>query len=189
MTDEQKKIFDSTFEMYSLSWQQFNERRSYEFKVSLTFWTALAAAVAGSLHLSILPAIPGGRFTLLLIAISSLSLHGIWCFGIGRAQRAERKIALFYERKLQNLIKAEFDTELNDFLSRLRTTMGLLKNWTYIFQLGVTALLAAALVVTNWNRFEQRSYSEVWLLLILIIVMPTLAATYIWWQKRRRSKK
>lgn len=186
MTDDSKKLFDATFELYSHSWKQFNERRNYEFKISLTLWAALAAAIAGSLRLTTLPMIPGGRFTLSLVAVFAVSLHTIWCFGVGRAQRAERDIAFFYERKLQKLIQAEFDEKLNASLEGLRRTMGLLKNWTYIFQLGVTAFLSTTLVVTNWNRFAHKSDSERWLMLILILGIPLTAIIYIFWQRRLR---
>jgi len=158
MTDDQKRLFDSIFELYRTAWSQFNERRSYEFKISLSFWAALTAAIAGSLRLENLP---GSRFTLILLSIFSFVLHWIWCRGIGEAQRAERKIAFFYERKLQALAGAEFDEDLRRLLDSLKETMGLLKNWTYRFQLGVTAFLGFALVIANWSRFGALSPFEI----------------------------
>jgi hypothetical protein len=142
------------FQLCQLAWNQFNERRRYEIKISLTFWTALAAATAGSLNLPSLPAIPGGRVSLILAAIFVFLLHIIWCAGIGRAQLADRKIAIFYERQLQKIIKTEFDDELKRLLDNLKKKMGGITNWTYIFQLGLTAFLCIVLVLTNWSRFQ-----------------------------------
>lgn len=183
MTDEQKKLFDALFELYQNAWKQFNERRTYEFKISLTFWAALAAAIAGSLRLQNLP---GSRFTLIMVSLFAFALHWVWCRGIGEAQRAERKMAFFYERKLQEIADVEFDKDLRKFLDSLKETMGLLKNWTYRFQLGVTAFLGIALVVANWDRFGQFSKFEFWTIIPLSVlgVLGILRLLIIYLRKR-----
>jgi hypothetical protein len=48
-----------------------------------------------------------------------------------------------------------FDQRTKDHLAKLQKTMGLLRNWTFVFQLGVTALLAAVLVTANWRKFDR----------------------------------
>lgn len=160
LDESAKRDFDAMFELYKLTWSQFNERRSYEVKITLTFWTALAACIAGSLQLSSVPEIPGGKWILLVLAFGAVWLHKIWCKGIGRAQRAERLIAFFWEKEIQKLLKRPFDQTTQIFLDSLKPSMGLLRNWTYKLQLSVTAFLAVTLVLTNWSRFEDKREAQ-----------------------------
>jgi hypothetical protein len=186
ITEDQKRLFDALFELYQTAWKQFNERRAYEFKISLTFWAALAAAIAGSLRLKNLP---GSRFTLILVSLFVFALHWIWCRGIGEAQRAERKIAFFYERELQKIAGVEFDEDLSKFLDSLKGTMGLLTNWTYRFQLGVTAFLGMALIVANWDRFGQFSRFEFWTIIPLFALSVLSLPALLILSLRKRANK
>jgi membrane protein implicated in regulation of membrane protease activity len=154
MTDDDRRRFESIFQLYELAWKQFNERRNYEFKVTLTLWTALAAAIAGSMTLAVFPPVPFGRLLLAAIAIFSFALHALWCRGLGRAQNGERFVAFSYEPELQKIAGAGFDQRTKSHLAELKGTMGLLKNWTFVFQLGVTFLLVAVLLTVNWKKFD-----------------------------------
>lgn len=155
MTEEERRRFESLFQLYESAWGQFNERRRFEFKVTLTFWTALAAGIAGSMTLAVFPSMPGGKLLLCLVALAGVGLHALWCHGIGNAQRADRFVALSYEPELQKLVQGEFSASLKNELEQLQRAMGRLRNWTYVFQLGVTLLLAVTLVGTNWSKFDE----------------------------------
>ena len=152
MTGDQRNRFQSLFDLCELSWRQFNERRTWEFKISVTIWTALALAIAGSVSVEEAPGIPGGRVTLSIGATLILALHLIWCVGLARAQDADRRIAIFYERELQRLAERSFDQDkdLAAYLEGLGKVVG--HKWSYVLQLGVTALLATTLVLVNWER-------------------------------------
>lgn len=46
MDDKIKNRFDSLAILWKGAWEQFNERRKYEFQISLAIWTALASFTA-----------------------------------------------------------------------------------------------------------------------------------------------
>ena len=147
VTEEEKRRFDAVFSLCDIAWRQFNLRRDYEFKVTLSLWTALALAVAGVARASKPLTIP--MLAMVAICVTLFSLHTLWCWGIGQAQNGERRITVGYERTLQELSQTCFDEITKKQLASLRNRMGLLRNWTYVFQLGVTALLLMALLVAR----------------------------------------
>lgn len=150
MTEEEKYRFDAVFSLYDTAWRQFNLRRDFEFKVTLSLWGALTLAIAGvaqtpkPLNISILGMVP--------ICVSVIALHTLWCWGIGQAQNGERRIAFGYEKTLQEISRTSFDEITKKQLTSLQKSMGLLKCWSYVFQLGVTALLRGALLIVTMFR-------------------------------------
>jgi hypothetical protein len=151
MTEEDKRRFDAVFSLFDVAWRQFNLRRDFEFKVTLTLWTALAIGIAGVWNVSHLAAISIPPKEMLPIAIILFALHALWCWGIGQAQNGDRRIAIGYERTLHELSRTSFDEATKKQLKSLQRRMGLLKNWTYIFQLGVTGLLLSILVIASYR--------------------------------------
>lgn len=152
VTEEEKRRFDAIFSLFDVAWRQFNLRRDFEFKVTLSLWTALALAIAGLAKASELQTIP--MLGMIPICVAVFVLHTLWCWGIGQAQNGERRIAFGYERTLQKLSQTCFDEITKKQLASLQERMGLLKNWTYVFQLGVTALLLVALLAVS--AFHKR---------------------------------
>lgn len=158
MNEEDRRRFESLFSAYDLAWRQFNERRDTEFKMSLTIWTALALATAGSFSIHELPAVPNIQWIILAAGVILVGLHALWCWGLGRAQRADRAVALCYEQALKSLARMEFDDYTRGILER---TPGRFKGWSYFFQLGVTIVLTGSLVLSNWEKSLSRSAEDV----------------------------
>jgi hypothetical protein len=152
VSEEDKRRFDAVFSLFDLAWRQFNLRRDFEFKVTLTLWTALAIGIAGVLNVSHLAAISIPLREMLPVAMILFALHALWCWGIGQAQNGDRRIAIGYERTLHELSQTSFDDVTKKQLLSLQRRMGLLKNWTYIFQLGVTGMLLAILVISSFRE-------------------------------------
>jgi hypothetical protein len=67
----------------------------------------------------------------------------------------QRLVAFSYEPELQKLVQGEFSASLKNELEQLQKAMGRLRNWTYIFQLGVTLLLAVTFAGTKWSKFDE----------------------------------
>jgi hypothetical protein len=154
MTALDRERFESILSLYQQAWHSFDERRNYEWKVVTTLWTGLALAIAGSVSVRLSAPILGGRITLSLWFVVTIGLFAYWLWGLGRANNADRQIAMHYERDLQRLCSAQFDEALVGRLTRLQIRMGLLSNWAHTLQLGVTVLLAASLLLANWARLD-----------------------------------
>ena len=129
MTDDERRQFESIRELSDQAWRSIAERRNYEWKVVTVFWSAIAIGIAGSLTLASFPLVPGGRASVVCVAAVFILLFIRWVVGLGKANNADRAIALFYERKLQILSHAEFDDELVKILSKQRSGMGRLTDW------------------------------------------------------------
>ncbi len=154
LEEGEKRKFESLFQLYDLAWRQFNERRNHEFKVTLIYWTALAAAIAGSMTLAELPPILGGRILLGAIALFAVILHILWCAGLYNAQYGEKLTALSYQQALLKLVNTDISEEAEKHFKKRRENI-LLNHWSNIFQVGVTVFLAFTLVAANWNKFES----------------------------------
>ena len=127
MTDDERRWFESVFQMYSGMWDQFNERRRTEFRVTLAIWAALAAAIGGSftvskpMAMSLWVSIP-----LAFLAVGVVpALHALWCWGVCRSQRIAQQIAWFYEGKLNSQAGTTFSKEIVDRLNEVKKMRGL----------------------------------------------------------------
>ena len=60
MTDDERNRFESMDSLRQAAYDSFNDRRSYEWKFSLSIWTALAVLLAGLVQ----PAKDGASFPL-----------------------------------------------------------------------------------------------------------------------------
>lgn len=152
MDENQKRRFDAIAQLYQRSWEQFNDRRRHEFKITITYWAAIAVASAGSFKLNSPLEIPGGKVTLIGFALLIILLHVLWVRGVWRAQGTDQQIAIFYQNALQKIASIEFDQEMKDFLAGRTKQMGKLSHPSAIFQIGVTVLLATILVIIYWSH-------------------------------------
>ncbi len=155
MKPEEKVQFDAIADLYKRAWEQFNERRRHEFRVALAYWAALAGASAGSVQLATLPDIPGGRFSLVAFSITTVLLYVFWLYGVWRAHGTDQGIAIYYQKKMQALAGAEFDTDMQKFIDNRTKQMGKLVHPSAMFHIGLTFLLAFSLVLVNWGRFQD----------------------------------
>ncbi len=152
MNEDEKRRFDAIAQLYQRSWDQFNARRQFEFRVALAYWATLAAASAGSVQLESFPQIPGGKLLIVGFAIATTVLHIFWMWGIWRGQGTDQMVAIHYQAQLQKLSQTEFPPALSAIISDRSRHMGRLRHPTAVFEVGLTALLALAFVVINWSR-------------------------------------
>ena len=152
MNEEVRRRFESIFQLYALSWQQFNTRRTYEWQVTISIWTALALAIAGVSNIREIPKILGGIWTLLSFGIMIVFLQVWWCRGIANGNKIDRLIAFHYEAILQNISNSEFSVDLKNKLKPSHSTFGKIFHWNYMLQIGVSALLIALLIVIVWSK-------------------------------------
>jgi hypothetical protein len=119
--EEKKSKTAILTDLCKLAWTQFNERRKYEFQLSLALWASLSAFWAimlttwaqGKLTVSFLFAtvVTCGLLFLLLA-------YCIWIVGLAKANLKDQKKALHYEGEIKNICPdpIKFTENLDIFL-------------------------------------------------------------------------
>jgi hypothetical protein len=141
------------------AYDSFDQRRSYEWKLSFGIWTAMAAfsAMLVTQPINEGRALPvAGVWSVLataLVAAAIAYVHIKFLSGMGRAHNADRLISWHYEREMRDrLLVLPFGSELDEELDRLRSRMGTIGNWSYFSQYAITLLLGAAAVLAMVSR-------------------------------------
>jgi len=144
MTEEEKKHFDALSTMWNGAWQQFNQRRNYEWKVSLALWTACASFIALVFTRGISVDIQEWPLAARLVSMFLCLLVGVVHFyflcRLHYACEADRDIARHYQLKMQSLSQSCFPKELEEKLEETRHTK-CWRNWSVHSQAGITFTL------------------------------------------------
>jgi len=124
------------------AWDDFHTRRTYEWKIALSLWTAMAAFAGTTLagHVTV------DRCTLLraviAAAVALTALHTLFAWGVCRANDLNRKRQFFFEDQMMKRLDLHYPEEIDLLIKQARERSGSLLNWSHLFQLGITVLLA-----------------------------------------------
>lgn len=151
MDTETKNKFDALAVLWKGAWDQFNERRRYEFQISVAIWTALTAFVAiviTKYEISKYPINAWGVFGS-FIALSLLNyINFRWVKGLRERNDLDKSIALHYERKMQELSNSGFDDTVNKIRNRLKDKPNLFYSWSHGAQIQITLLFSFSAFLT-----------------------------------------
>lgn len=148
----------------SAAYDSFNDRRSYEWKLSLAIWTALAVLVAGLVQPLVFP-LQGHRYGIVasIVGFLIVLLHIFFNNGMARANAIDKIKGRIYENQIESALKLE-DTETYltekgelERVKQLRPSAPKYRwtqwwQWGHLAQIGITALLAATAVAILWVR-------------------------------------
>lgn len=143
------------------AYNSFNDRRSYEWKLSLAIWTALAVLVVGLVQ----PVETGKIFPLhgkdygvvaTILGLCLIVVHAYFHNRIARSNAIDKDMALFYSKRMRAAIGLEFPQELTN---RIKTLPKRPKNeklqwlrWGHLIQIVITIFLTALAVALVWLR-------------------------------------
>jgi len=140
------------------AYQSFNDRRSYEWKLSLAIWTALAVLVAGlvqPLQTGEVFPLHGRRYEIGAAVFGALVmlLHVYFNNCLARANTIDRKKVLNYTNHIESALKLA-NTDLTKEIARRIDKLpkyprhGWMQrwNWGHLVQIAMTALLAIVAV-------------------------------------------
>lgn len=147
MTDGEKRRFDALETLRKSAWDSFDKRRTFEWKICISLWTAFAAYIGAVLTGRLTDRI--GLSTIIAVLSASIlivGLHTSWIRGLGRANRLDRKIAFYFCDLMIQELSVRFPEEIVAEINYLAKRMGLATNWSHFFQIGVTMSLAAGAV-------------------------------------------
>ena len=151
-----KDRFDAISIMYKQAWNNFNERRKYESKISYGIFTVYALTIAGILTQIDKTTINGSTFLwgTILIGGIVLILHCLYLRGAFRANFIDRKIAVHFEGIMQTLSSSEFDIDFKkNFISKSNLSKDkipfFLATWHPIVLILISLVLYIALILAT----------------------------------------
>jgi hypothetical protein len=145
MEEREKRKFDALATLWKGAWDNFHQRRIYEWKFSIAIWTAIAIFIASKIFKNVNIILDPNY----LIAGGVLISFGhiLWIRGIKKRNSCDRKIAIEYEEIMRNMIDFQFSEELKKELDEVRKSWGI---WNHGMQVGLTILLSCAAVLV-WS--------------------------------------
>ncbi|SRR6266404_451807 len=144
------------------AYNSFNDRRSYEWKLSLAIWTAIAVLVAGLVQPGQV-AFPfhGIRYGVgaTIVGMAIVALHVYFSNCLARANTIDRKKVLNYANQIESALQLP-DTDLANEIKNLIVKLPkpfesrwmLWWQWGHISQITMTILLIAVAVAFVWVR-------------------------------------
>ncbi|MBU2622687.1 MAG: hypothetical protein KKD92_10260 [Proteobacteria bacterium] len=156
MTDTERRRFESIESLKRSAYGSFNDRRNYEWKLSLSIWTALAILLAGLVQpAKIEETFPlGASFAWIGAAIVGallVFLHGYWSNGVSKANSIDKSIYLYYDLEMRKMLNLSFSENINMEIAKMSRTKGW-RNWSHLAQISITVLLSAAAIVIIYVR-------------------------------------
>jgi hypothetical protein len=158
MNEKEKNRFDALSILWKGAWDNFHQRRNYEWKFCVSIWTAfsifIASIISGklvfkSIYILLWLIFYGGIITL---------FHFWFISGIQRAHKLDRNIAIHYEKIMQYISNSSFSKELEYDLKEARSLWGkLMGHWGPATQIGITILLYFGAVIIYCYLLTQVS--------------------------------
>jgi len=147
MTEEERKRFESITTLMQSAYDSFNDRRSYEWKLSLSIWTALALLLVGLVQTAKFPV--SFPFSVIISAIMGailIYLHIFFSHGVARANSIDKDVFLHYNKEMNKIVNLPFPKKLQDDIDNLPHNKGWWQ-WSHRSQIFITILLVMAAVV------------------------------------------
>jgi len=152
LTEDEKQLTDVLQFLQSHAFNSFNERRKQEWKLSFSLWGALVILLGFLLKGDVAPLETAMQIGLTFATVTVIVLHGIWMKGVGRRNRADIHSCYFWEKTIRDTLDVKYEQEHEDTLKELRATSGYFKTFSLFFELGVTIVLALALICATWGQ-------------------------------------
>ncbi len=151
MTEDEKRKADMLFSLCENSWGSFNERRSYEWKLSLAIWTAISVFITIVLKENLKINDEYSSLIGMIVMFVITGLHGFWLFSMTKVNNLDILIARFYERRLHNLLSVQFPPEIEEEVEKRKKKKGI---WSPLAQVSITFLLSftASLLLFRHNH-------------------------------------
>lgn len=137
--------FDKLETLRKAAWESISARRQYEWRISIAFWTLLAAFIAGAATKHI--AVPScAKFTLWIFPLLLGIAHSVWLFGLLRAYEHDK----LEEEELRQAMKGDVPHQDSErLIQRRKEIKSSFRYWNFFSQLMTTlALTGLSIFVT-----------------------------------------
>lgn len=152
MDEDTKRQHDALFDEYKTAWDSLMRRTGTEWKVSIAFWTALAAFSAIVLRDAPAAHAAIGKLSCpVAVASGFVFIAHLWfSCGIIRGNNIDQKKMQVYEEAMRSLTGVEWPPRLETSIEQAASRRGLLGYWAHYAQLLVTLILALAAPTVVW---------------------------------------
>lgn len=148
MTEVEKNQFDALSTLWKGAWDQFNERRKYEFQISIAVWTAIGSFSGFLLSKDNLKIDKTFAIGVIIGLIWILVLYFNWTYGLAKANKKDRSKAFHYEVKMQNLSRSNFGVGHQNSIQRTGSSVWILTNWSHGTQIWITCIFTLIAIAT-----------------------------------------
>jgi hypothetical protein len=142
------------------AYQSFNDRRSYEWKLSLAIWTALAIVVVGLVRLQTGEVFPlhGPLYGIVatVVGILIVVLHIYFNNGMARANAIDKTRFQHCASEMESILDLKTDPKVQALIDQLpappKGKWMRWWQWGHLAQIGITILLTIVAVGFVWLR-------------------------------------
>lgn len=142
MEEPTKRRFDALSILWQRAWNNFHQRRTYQWKACLAVWMTFASFIGINIS---------GRITTkysiyilfitIIIGLIIMVFHKWFLYAIARGNNIDRVIAIHYERIMQYISNSQFPGKIKDDIYKIQLNWGsLLKNPFHASQIGISLL-------------------------------------------------
>lgn len=156
MEQNEKRRFDALETLRASAWHSFDTRRTYEWKVAIILWTALASFIVLVIsdHVELSPKFLTGTVVLLVVVIVS---HYRFAMGVFRANKIDRDVSFQVRTLMNEKLEIQYTKETRDAIDRTKRFTHQWLYWSPAMQIGVTLALAIAVVLVVMFPDSHRS--------------------------------
>jgi len=141
MCSENEKRSEILMKLFEVAWLNFDRRRTYEWKISLAIWTAIAAFIALYLKGEI-PKIPNDAHSSLYYAAwLVVVVQGVYLVFVKLANGVDQAKAIFLEDLLNDISGASTDTRIAKIAEARRKIVWAKGYWSTLCEVAITIIL------------------------------------------------
>ena len=151
-TNEDKQIFDSLEVLRKATWERFDKRREFEWRVALALWAGMGTFGAFTIAKDTL--LRGSNVVAFAVgmALTLTVAHFLFLNGLTKRNNIDRRMTFEFEDQMHKLTHWQFSEPTSEERKRLRSVK---YNYSFCFQLLVTIVLATITVAALWWKSLQ----------------------------------
>ncbi|MFQ5687973.1 MAG: hypothetical protein ACE5GV_15100 [Candidatus Scalindua sp.] len=144
MGKHEDKELDIIICLEKIAWDNFERRRTYEWKFNFSVWAALGALIG--ILLAKDAKIPPIEGCLILVPIAFALFiilgHTFWLYQLNKRHRLDKSIAIFYEEELKKKLDIKFANEIDSLKKSVRNDA-----WSSLVSVLVTLLIVTGALI------------------------------------------
>lgn len=164
LTADEKSQFDALKSAADFWWERFDKRVTYIWRVSISLWTVLVGYIG---------IIISGKFagfgatssclTIVIVVVAGILLfflHLLYIINAGKAHKCDRDKFHTYEKKYMELIKVQYDPELEKLSDDKKSKQASWSQPFHLFILLITVVLISIAIFVSFSSSIAKSHTK-----------------------------
>ena len=145
MTPDDKKKFDAVTKLRDMNRDSFDHRTNREWKMCITLWTACLAFIA----LVLTDKVEGlPTWGVAGASVVMLAAYTFWLCRLHAAHRFDQRFSSYWQERMEDVAQEQLPADLKKLRTSFQSRRWLLRWYSAIYQIVITALLLGFCVVT-----------------------------------------